>query len=128
MDEKSILLMSEELRAALGEKTKAAVEGDVLPGRWSRSMTPDAPGPSEIHIAGRVTRCAVTKSGSIRVIAQLLDDTLPTDLVTLVDRAVPVLINVGCGSHHVIVSGRVISVRIDGGAPTKVSILISPAA
>jgi len=36
MDEKSILLMSEELRAALGERVRADVESEPLPGRWSK--------------------------------------------------------------------------------------------
>jgi hypothetical protein len=126
MDEQGILLMSEQLREALGEKVKS-VESDPLPGRWSRSFASD-PGPDEIHISGRVSRCAVVKGGGIRLVAYINDATQPADVVKLVDRSVPVRIHIDGSPVHVSVSGRVRSVRVDGGEKSRVSILIDPAA
>ena len=131
MDERGILLMSEQLRAALGEEVKRVEQGEEqLPGRWSRMALPEAQvaPPDEIHILARIVRCAATKSGNMRLILDIGDETSAACIARLVESARSVRIVAGDSAHQVNLTGRVRSVRLRGGDTMRASILINPAA
>lgn len=131
MDEKSILLMSEELRAALGEKSRAAIEEEVLSGRWSRKSISEDAAPrvaQEIHVAARVLRCVAIKGGKIRLTFSLLDETPLSRLTSLAEGDVKARIIAGSDQLQVSLLGVVASVRVDRGRQARVSLLIDPAA
>jgi hypothetical protein len=129
-DEKNTLFMSEQLRAAIDAPTRSAVEEDPLPGRWSRAgVLP--PGQEsklvETAVAARVVKCASIKGGEIRLTFDLLDETPIATFTSMIDRDA-VRLNVGRGGLCVCLEGRVKSVRVDSGTPTRLSVLIDPTA
>lgn len=131
MDERGILLMSEQLRAALGEEVKRVEQAEEqLPGRWSRKAPPDthvAP-PDEIHMLARIIRCAATKSGNMRLILDIADETSAESIARLVESDKRVRIVAGDRDQQVSLTGRVKSVKLRGGRPMRAAILINPAA
>ena len=129
-DEKSILFMSEQLRAALDAPTRSAVEEEPLPGRWARAGVLSQGQESDLvetAVAARVVKCASIKGGRIRLTFDLLDETPTATFTAMIDRGT-VRLNVGRGTLRVCLEGRVKSVRVDGGALTRLSVLIDPAA
>jgi hypothetical protein len=129
MDEKTILLMSEELRAAMSEKARASVEEEAPVGRWARVSSPalpDAAQSYEVHIAARVLRCAAIRGGKVRLSFALLDGSSASHLAALVDRSGSVRIVAGSDLLQVSLLGRVKSVRISAGDQHRVSVLVEP--
>ena len=131
MDDKSILLMSEELRAALGEKGRVEVERQQeLPGRWSRSFLPPSTATEEvpgetIWISGNVVRCSAQRSGGTRLIVDLVG---PSDdlsrLTSSVESQVVTHLIVGSCEMKIDLKCKIRSARIDGGAIRRVSLLV----
>jgi hypothetical protein len=131
MDEMGILLMSEQLRAALGEDIKRVEQPEgQLPGRWSRKVAHDArdAAPDEIHILARIVRCAATRSGKIRLILDVHDETTAPSIARLVESVRITRITAGDKGQQVSLAGRVRSVKLRGGSPMRASILLDPAA
>ena len=133
MDDKSILLMSEELRTAMGQSTRASIESkkDDLPGRWSKKSASEAASQEAndtIRIPGRVTKCSAIKGGGVRLIVEVAEN---VDVLSQISIAaslkakVRVVAGVDCLKIDLMCTIR--SGRIEVGDQRRVSLLVDPA-
>lgn len=108
MDEKSILLMSEELRAAMGSGVKR-LEAPVQADREE-----------EIRIEGKVIKFAALKSGRTKLVLEVRGSHRPELVPSDRSRSVAVL-----GSASLTLpSVRIVSVTVDVRASRRISLIL----
>lgn len=133
MDDKSILLMSEELRTAMGQSTRVAIESkkDDLPGRWSKKRASEAVSQEvndTIRVPGRVTKCSAVKGGGVRLIVEVAENVDVLSQISIAS-AIKSKVNViaGVDSLKVNLVCTIKSGRIEVGDQRRVSLLVDPA-
>jgi len=107
MDEKSILLMSEELRAAMGSGVK----------RLETPISAEAPA---IRIEGRIVKFASLRSGRARLVIETRGASVGDILPSEVRRSVAV---VGSASLS-LESVRIVRVTVDNGRTRRITLIL----